>query len=139
MNRLLPAGLWVKAAVEVDEGVPKLSGDISAARYEMILAGRDVAEFGDTIDLFMRERRANRTAADRPILVEFRKQETGEALHYQYVCTMPSGRSITPEDMISQNRRAYHRPPRLARLALYVDRDGQLLCPISKGVVHRSS
>ena len=139
MNPFLPEGLWVKAAVPVDEGVSKLGEDISAARYEMVLSGRDVDVFGETIDLFMRERYEHPTAAKAPVLVEFKKQTTGETLHYEYVCTMPLGRSITPDDMVSPDQRTYDRPPRMARRALYVERDGELLCPISKGVVHKSS
>ncbi len=139
MNPLLPDGLRVNEAVPVDEGVPKLGRDICAARYEMVLSSRDSADFVGQIDLFMRERWNHRAAADAPALVEFKKHDTGEALCYEYVCTMPSGRSITPDDMLPPDRGEFDCPPRIARRALYVERDGQFLCPISKGVVHISS
>jgi hypothetical protein len=139
LNPMLPDGLKVTAAVTVDEGVPKLSGDICAARYEMILPRRDYETAGEVIDLFLLERSQSRAAAGRPALVEFTKHETGDTVHYEYVCTMPSGRSITPDDMISPSRGELPGPPRMARRALYVERDGKLLCPISEGVVHKSS
>ena len=142
MNPHLPDGFQVNEAVPVNEGVPKLGGDICAARYQMILSSRDSAEFGGQIDTFMLERRdqsAADTAAGDPVLVEFKKHDTGEALCYEYTCTMPSGRSITPDDMLLPDQGEFDCPPRMARQALYVERDGQFLCPISKGVVHKSS
>ncbi len=172
MNRTLPEGLRILKAVPVDEGVPKLTADIRTARYAVEVAKDEVARrckikmesmslqngaltesaefrsgngFLRALEEAMRERfgaGVERDVSGEPVLLELTTLEDGEHVIFEYLCTMPSGKSLRPEDLLSPFMGRLEEltiPPKVVRKALYVERKSAYLSPIDKGVVQRSS
>ncbi len=81
-------------------------------------------------------------ASEEPSLRELTVLEEDGSVILEYVCTMPSGRSLLPNDLLSPflgDPAEFGIPFKVVRKALYVKRNEALLSPTSKGVVQRLS
>jgi hypothetical protein len=162
-NPGLPDGLRMLEWEPVSEPVPKLSADVTAARYEVALdtvhlterpqwtefmarssAGDRSASVGsaDALEQDLRARLPRETTAangekPEPSLLDIHVGEHGDELRIEYVSTMHHGRSIFPDvlEPYFGNPRTDGIPMRIVRKELFVERNGALLSPINKGVV----
>jgi radical SAM-linked protein len=172
INRFLPEGIAVSETAAVNEGVPKLAKDICAAAYAVEvdaeeLAGRwngarTVINHGNRhrapVDVSsqtnerLRELEAameaqlagagERVTGAPPELLDLSVHRGGELVVLEYTCTMPSGKSLTADDLLAPfagETGEFNIPPSTVRKALYVRRNGEFLSPICKGVVRESS
>ncbi len=170
MNPFLPEGLEVLQAVAVDEGVPKLAGDIRSACYTVEVAKDEVLRRREKIAArFSLEERAQAKRSDlytdkglvqalekairecfaqrpsssgEPALLDLAGLETDDSYIFDYCCTMLSCKSLAPDDLLAPvlgGLNEFEIPPRVARKAMYVERNGAFLSPINEGVVHQSS
>jgi hypothetical protein len=168
VNRFLPGGLAVTETSTVNDKVPKLAKDICAARYAIEVdaeelftrwgngcSGRDVdsprqASAGglwkskDNLHELENAIRNHFGSTGRhshngdPQLIELSASRRGEYAVLDYMCTMPSGKSLTAADLLSPfagEAEEFKILPKVVRKALYVERNGEFLSPIHKGVV----
>jgi hypothetical protein len=174
-NPNLPKGIEIIDTAPVGADTPKLSKDVRAARYEVIMDApllpgdtpRGVERFpAESVDPggtraskrslpieSLESELAGRFAAggrDRsqrpdelaPALLETRVREDGGKVRIEYLSTMREGKSVFPEDLLAtvlECPGTSDKSVRVVRTALYVQRHGEYLSPISKGVVHKST
>lgn len=84
----------------------------------------------------------DRASGAGPQLIKLSAYRSGGSTVLDYMCTMPSGKSLTVDDLLAPfagETREFRIPPKTVRKALYVERDGEFLSPICKGVVRESS
>ncbi|MCZ6766711.1 MAG: TIGR03936 family radical SAM-associated protein [bacterium] len=160
-NPSLPGGLRIKRTVEVSDGVPKLTADVSAARYELRIHKSSLAAGKNSRwDSFLRESTSDdapmselmRSAIEQldvwqvgtsdgghPVsLIELDVYEQDGEIRIDYLSSMRGGKSIFPEDLLEPyvgDPNDLETPVRTKRKALYVKRGGDLCSPINKGVV----
>jgi hypothetical protein len=160
-NQRLPEGLEILESVEVAEGTPKLSTDVTAARYEVIV---DPANFSiehnpvwadfarraeldslpvsdDRVIAALRSDIETRFAAatdDEPELVDIKLFSKEVNLWIEYLSTMTQGKSLFPEQIMEPilgPALDQEIPWRVVRKELLVARDGVYQPPTSHGVV----
>lgn len=156
-NPSLPGGLRIKRTVEVSDGVPKLTADVSAARYELRIHKSSLATGKNSRwDSFLRESKSDdapmselmRSAIEQldvwqdgrhPVsLIELDVCEQDGVIRIEYLSSMRGGKSIFPEDVLEPymgDPSNLETPVRTTRKALYVKRGEDLCSPINKGVV----
>lgn len=162
-NRGLPDGLHILETAVVEPSVPKLSMDVRAARYSVFIddcAGNEKQER----DTFAGPRTGRPDKAARPdrkrrpeLEAAIRKQhffETGEGpspavleleiftkaggIDIEYLTTMHQGKCVLPHELLEplgQDPGALAIPIKVIRRALYVERQGSFVLPVSKGAV----
>jgi hypothetical protein len=172
INRFLPEGIAVKQTEAVNEGVPKLAKDICAAAYAVEVDAEELAgrwnglraaggrvsrrltssnesyqenkrlpELEDAIENHLTGGNG-RSSGAAPELIELGARQSGGRIVFEYTCTMPSGKSLTVDDLLAPfagETGTFKLPPRTVRKALFVQRNGEFLSPICKGVVRESS
>ena len=160
-NPHLPEGLEIIEAAIVGKAAPKLSADISAARYSVTIHG----------DNFIRGEGDNRTkdekadsntlageiapslesdiqkhfsisgeASDESGLLDVKVYEDDGDVRIDYLSTMRGGKSLFPEELLQPlvgHARDFPVPPKVVREELYVKRGSAYVSPISKGVVQK--
>lgn len=161
-NRGLPDGLRVLETVEVEPSVPKLSMDVTAARYSVFIDDSGNGNQEQNAFSGPREGRSDKAAEPerrrRPELeAAIRKQhliETGEGpsptvleleifektggIDIEYLTTMHQGKCVLPQALLEplgQDPGALAVPIKVIRRALYVERRGAFVLPVSKGAV----
>ncbi len=160
-NPSLPGGLRIKRTVEVSDGIPKLTADVSAARYELRIHKSSLTRGKNSRwDSFLRESKSgdasmseqmklaieqldvwqDGTSGSRhPVsLIELDVYEQDGEIRIKYLSSMQGGKSIFPEDLLEPyvgDPIDLETPVRTTRKALYVKREGDLCSPINKGVV----
>ena len=153
-NGRLPEGLRITHVSIVPEGVARLATDISAATYHISIesddalgcdaAGMDTAERRDRVER-LRERILKltaRTQADVPWLIQAETCDLGDRLEITYTSKMLSGKVVVPDDLVAAtvgDPAAFRTPPCIRRRNQFVERDGEYLSPISRGVVRKTS
>jgi hypothetical protein len=166
-NPHLPEGLRIVACATLEDSVPKISADVCAARYAMIIddanfepgrnpvwdavvaaAVKTVSTPAAVIDAAIRERAGfpspDRDAApgEGPFLLEFGVSVGDGVCRVEYVSTMVGGKSVFPEDLLTRvigDPIAIEVPVRVARTDLFVKRNGEYLSPIDRGVVQKTA
>lgn len=145
-NAFMPEGLRFMASAELVAGVPKLANDISAASYEVRVR---VDELGDaanqgadewarnTEEIVSRLGTEGAAGESSPGIVAVSLETRGEDLRIDYTSTMRSGRVVPPQDVVAtfDDSADLPTPPRVARSAQYVARNGELLSPMSETVI----
>jgi hypothetical protein len=172
VNRFLPEGMVIHETSTVHDKVPKLAKDICAARYAVeVDAGEIITRWENGPSTQERENRGPAPAdglqlnsgifdelgsaikkrfrnngrqaqGGVPELIELSVCRIGDFAVLDYLCTMPSGKSLTADDLLSPfvgETKEFRILPRVVRKALFVERSGEFLSPICKGVVRESS
>jgi hypothetical protein len=156
-NHLLPEGLDIVESVEIVERTPKLSTDIQAARYQVLIdpadfsnernpvwaafAGRhglaSLPASDDRVVTALRgdiDARFGAAAEDQPALVDIHILTKDGSLCIDYLSTMRQGKSLFPEDMLEPilgPMLEQETPWRVTRKELLVARDGAYHAPTS--------
>lgn len=87
-------------------------------------------------------RAGGRDPMEAPELIELTVRCSAAVAVLDYTCTMPSAKSVTVDDLLAPftgETGEFRVPPKTVRKALYVERNGEFLSPICKGVVRKSS
>lgn len=159
-NGCLPEGLEIVESVEVGSTAPKLSSDVSAARYEVYIdpanldSGRNSLWNGFLDDaglagvspldprvlsaLCAHVQAGEEKRAEEPRIQDIQISEKEGCMCVQYLSTMQQGKSVFPEQILEPlmgSMLEQEVPWRVVRMNLYVRRDGAYHSPTSKGVV----
>jgi len=149
-NCRLPQGLRITHVTIVPEGALKLANDICAANYEVKIQAEDV--FGPTANGTDNELHAAEVRKrivecaerlireDMPRAFDVEVAIDGDRLGFTYTSTMLSGRVVTPDDLVEGalgDPSTFSVPPKVRRLAQFVERDGTYLSPVDKGALQK--
>jgi radical SAM-linked protein len=152
-NDLLPGGLDIVESVQVSTAAPKLSVDVAAARYKVIidptnldqksnpkwkafLEGTDLP-VAAALEADARHRFASVPDGD-PRLLSIHVIHKDGSLCLEYLSTMRQGKSIFPEEILEPNLGAIAEmdvPPVVVRKELLVQRGDDLLAVTDPAVV----
>ncbi len=172
-NPGLPEGLRILETAKVETAVPKLSNDVTAARYGVFVdrrnparpddatwntfiglaAGRQSKDADDSgavrlpaLEVAIRKRVLDEGGdagnTRRPRLLELEIFEKAGGIELEYVSTMYQGQCVFPESLVGPvwgDPRVLEYPIKVVRRALYVERNGSLVSPVSKGAVQTQS
>lgn len=155
-NRHLPDGLRISFVSPLADRAPKLANDLSASELEVIIEARDV--LGDDASTASRNgRRAQRLdrlsqdimarfaqpeAEDTPRVMRSEVSDEGEHVVIRYTSTMHSGRFVSPTALVAEtigDPDEFEVPIAVRRLEQFVERDGELVLPTSKGAIQPKS
>jgi radical SAM-linked protein len=140
-NGFLPGGLRVTHVAALPADAPKLATDICAADYQVRVEGPEAA--GAAARAAQAERRlAEETAAgpDQPRVLTLRAEADGEALRITYRTTMPSGKTVAPDAVVTAllgDTAGLAVPLEVTRLAQFVAREGTYLSPVDAGAIRK--
>jgi radical SAM-linked protein len=146
VNAFLPDGLRLVACASVASGVPRLANDIAAADYEVRLRAEELAggegpgaagTAGILEHVASRLGGRDEAGAARPRVVSVSVDLDRADLTIAYTTTMQSGRVVPPQEVVAalKDPDGLPTPPRVARRAQYVARDGEYLSPIDEAVI----
>lgn len=146
-NARLPEGLRINHVYVLSDRAPKIAADIAAADIAARLRADDVAV--DGLEGRLRERfvgsvpdGAGAANGDEPRVLDIRVSSSAGGVEIRYTTTMISGRIVRADGVLSEflpDPDALEAPPAFARLAQYVERGGEFVSPISKGVLVNKS
>jgi radical SAM-linked protein len=146
VNAFLPQGLRLIAFSPVVTHVPKLANDISAARFEVRVRAQELAGwmgpgrggtagFEEQIESHFGGR--SEAGDSQPRVVWVSVENGADDLRIEYTSTVRSGRVVAPKDVVAilGDPDTLATPPRVARKAQYVARDGEYISPINEAVI----
>lgn len=149
-NPHLPTGIRITHVSILPESAPKLGSDISAATYEIEIHADDVdrrladAAGGraEALRAQIERHAAEVSVGDDALKVsDLSATERDGCYGITYTSTMLAGRVVSPLDLIEEtigDPSEFDVPPRVRRLAQYVERDGRLIPPVHKGAFQRT-
>jgi hypothetical protein len=152
-NARLPEGLRIEHVYVLSDRAPKIAADVRAAtiaarvRYDCAF-GADCGRPGDRVQELDRDLRVRLAGGDpgggddEPRVIEARASICGDDVEVRYTTTMISGKIVAPDQILTEalaDPDGFDVPPTLARVAQYVERGGELVSPISKGVLLNTS
>ena len=149
-NEHLPLGLRIRHVSILPDTAPKLASDISAATYDIEIHAEDIDErladaSGGRVDALraLLERRAAEVSSgdDALKVTDLSATERDGCVGITYTSTMLAGKVVSPLVLIEDtlgDPSEFNVPPRVRRLAQYVERDGQLIPPVHKGAFQKT-
>jgi len=138
-NARLPEGLRVRHVVAVAERTPQSASDVSAAAMSVRLRRGDVAGDAAGLERRIRERFILEAPVGEepapPRVLDAAVRDAGDCLDVVYTTTMDAGRIVAPAEVVPEAT-----PESLvARRSQFVERGGEFVSPISKGVLLNQS
>ena len=149
-NEHLPQGLRIRHVSILPDSAPKLASDISAATYDIEIHAEDIDErladaSGGRVDALRAqfERRAAEISVgdDALKVTDLSATERDGCFGITYTSTMLAGKVVSPLVLIEAtlgDPSEFNVPPKVRRLAQYVERDGQLIPPVHKGAFQKA-
>ena len=149
-NEHLPQGLRIRHVSILPDSAPKLASDISAATYDIEIHAEDIDErladaSGGRVDALRAqfERRAAEIGVGEDALkvTDLSATERDGCFGITYTSTMLAGKVVSPLVLIEAtlgDPSEFNVPPKVRRLAQYVERDGQLIPPVHKGAFQKA-
>ena len=152
-NELLPAGLRVTHVAPLSDRALKLANDLSAVELEITIQAKD-AFTGDAPTNGRRNERlqplaqdinarfSQPEADDTPRVTRAEVCDEGDRIAVKYTSTMIEGRIVVPAELVGAtigDPESFEEPLRVTRIAQYVERSGELVSPVSKGVIRATS
>lgn len=150
-NARLPEGLRIEHVYVLSDRAPKIAADVGAADIAALVrsaeamgvgAGSD--QRGERLSDIAEALRAVVSPAKNgePVIIDAAVNDLGEDLEIVYTTTMVNGRIVSPTDIVADlggDPDAFEVPMRVARRSLFVERGGELVSPVSKGVLLNQS
>jgi radical SAM-linked protein len=145
-----PAGLQIRHVSILPDSAPKLASDISAATYDIEIHAEDIegrladANGGRAAALRERFERCAAEMSDGENALKVSDLSTTErdgCFGITYTSTMLAGRVVSPLNLIEEtlgDPSEFNVPPKVRRLAQYVERDGELITPVNKGAFQKA-
>jgi radical SAM-linked protein len=140
-NARLPEGLRINHVYVLSDRARKIAADVSA----VTLSARIHPEDGEgceaaEAECAVRERflAGASNGADTPRVMSASIGGDGAGVEVRYTTTSVSGKTVGPVEVVAVavgDPEGFAVPLRVARLAQFVERDGDLVSPISKGVL----
>jgi radical SAM-linked protein len=150
-NDSLPDGFRIKRVVAVSERAPKIAADIRAAtigvrvRDEDAVGACDSAERTGRIDRLRGLLARSAPVGDEslePRVLSASVEDRGDRVEIVYTTTMVSGKIVGPVDVLAGvigDPATFRVPAVVARCSQFVERDGEFVSPLSKGVLLNQS
>jgi radical SAM-linked protein len=143
-NEHLPEGLVITGVRSLPDRCRKLVQEITAARMEILVRTEDA--FGpnpispDQIDSLKKNIEsgfADNKADDDPVVLDVDVSVRGDWIGISYTSTMLSGKIVAPTAVVESSigdPSTFRIPISVSRKAQYVERNGEFMSPIAKGV-----
>jgi radical SAM-linked protein len=143
-NEHLPEGLAITGVRSVPDRCAKLVQEMAAARMEILVRKEDA--FGpdpispeqiDGLKQSIETDFAGKGADNVPVVLDVEVRTSGDWIGISYMSTMLSGKIVAPTEVVESSigdPSAFRIPMSVSRKAQYVERDGEFMSPIAKGV-----
>lgn len=149
-NAALPEGLRINHVYVLSDRAPRIAADIRAVTVRARVHGDDVpADRADAIEGSLRERfigakpaKPAEPAGDEPRILGGAVRGGEGGVELEYTSTSISGRIVSPVEVVGEtvgDPADFAVPLSVARLAQFVERDGEFVSPINKGVLLNTS
>ena len=151
-NARLPEGLRINHIFALNDRAPKIASDIRAATLSVTVCGEDVSsgasldERVEELERDIRERfvveAPNGGNENEPRIINAAVTEGDGHVEFVYTTTMVSGKTVTPTAVLTGlvgDPDEFSMPMRVVRRSQFVERNGDLVSPISKGVLLNQS
>jgi radical SAM-linked protein len=151
-NTRLPEGLRINHIYALNDRSPKIASDVRAATLSVKVSGQDassgepLAERAREFERRFRERfvvgAPPKGEDHEPRIIDAEVKEGDDHVEFVYTTTMVSGKTVAPATVLAEivgDPDDFSVPVRVARRSQFVERNGDLVSPINKGVLLNQS
>ncbi len=151
-NARLPEGLRINHIYALNDRAPKIASDVCATTLSVKVFGEDLSpdtaltQRAEDLERRIRERFVSGAPTEgdenEPRIIEAAVTEGDGHVEIVYTTTMVSGKTVAPATVLTEvvgDPDEFSVPMRVARRSQFVERNGDLVSPISKGVLLNQS